>query len=298
MIFCLHSPFDGSEGFFVSISRTGLEVKPFRGVFSAQQTQISAMKKISKISIVLLLAGAGFVIHTHASTNFAARVIDYHPGIGFAAGYTNTAAVLGEPSRVNPFNDATEPFNPPYGKQQILSIGEGGSLTIQFDKPVHNGPHKPFNLDFIIFGNAGFIITNDFDPVTFNWIGTPATDGSLFGNNSGVTRVSVSRNGTDFYPLDEKSSPTVDGLFPIDGAGDFRTPVPPGLTAGDFAGATLEDIRSLYQGSGGGTGYDINWAEDGKTSDLPWIRYVRVEVLSGKAEIDAFVAVERHTRRK
>ena len=252
---------------------------------------------MNKISIVLL-ACAGFVIHTNASTNFAARVLDYHPGVGFTAGYTNVDAVLGEPSRVNPFSDATEPFNPPYGKEQILSMGEGGSLTIQFDKPVYNGPHKPFDLDFIIFGNTGFIITNDFDPNTFDWIGIPATDGSLFANNTGATRVSVSKNGKDFFVLDEKLAPTVDGLFPTDGAGDFRTPVHPGLTGGDFAGATADDIRSLYQGSGGGSGYNVDWAEDGKKSDLSWIRYVRVEVLSGKAEIDAFVAVERHKRRK
>jgi hypothetical protein len=277
----------------LSSSRTGLEVKPFRGVRPAQQIQISAMKKIS----IVLLACAGFVIHTHAATNFAARVIDYNPGIGFAAGYTNTEAVLSEPSRVNPFG-ATDPFDPPYGKGQILSIGEGGSVTVQFDKPVHNGPHKPFNLDFIIFGNTGFIITNDFDLTTFDWIGTPATDGSLFGNNPDVTRVSVSKDGDHFYMLDAKSAPVVDGLFPTDGAGDFRTPVHPGLTAQDFAGATLDDLRSLYQGSGGGSGYDIDWADDGKKSDLPWIRYVRVEVLSGRSEIDAFVAVERHKGRK
>lgn len=252
------------------------------------------MKRIS----IVLLACAGFITTTHAATNFAARVIDYNPGLGFAAGYTNTEAVLGEPSRVNPFGDATEPFNPPYGKGQLLSIGEGGSVTIQFDKPVHNGPHKPFELDFIIFGNTGFIITNEFDPITFDWIGTPATDSSLFADNQGVTRVSVSKNGKDFYVLDEKLAPVVDNLFPTDGAGDFRTPVHPGLTAQDFAGATVEDIRSLYQGSGGGTGYNFDWAEDGKKSDLAWIRYVRVEVLSGKAEIDAFVAVERRKGRK
>jgi hypothetical protein len=31
--------------------------------------------------------------------------------------------------------------------------------------------HRPYGLDFIIFGNAGFIITNDFNPLTFEWIG-------------------------------------------------------------------------------------------------------------------------------
>ncbi len=296
MIFAFIHRLTGVKAFVFtpSTSRSGLEVNRFAESASRNKTQIRAMKKIS----IVLLAFAGFVINTHASTNFAARVIDYHPGIGFAAGYTNTEAVLGEPSRANPFGDATQPFNPPYGKEQILSIGEGGSVTIQFDEPVHNGPHKPFNLDFIIFGNTGFVITNDFDPFTYDWIGTPATDGSLFANNLGVTRVSVSKDGKHFYVLDEKVAPVVDGLFPTDGAGDFRVPVHPGLTAQDFAGATLDDIRALYQGSGGGSGYNIDWSEDGKKSDLPWIRYVRVEVLSGRAEIDAFVAVERHKHRK
>jgi hypothetical protein len=254
------------------------------------------MKKIS----LLTLALASLVLHSHAAkTNFAERVISYDPGLGFAAGYTNTEAVLGEPSRVNPFNDGTEPFNPPYGRNQILSIGEGGSLTIKFDKPVHNGPHKPFKLDFIIFGNSGFIITNDFDPNTFDWIGTPATDGSLFGANPGVTRVSVSKDGKKFYVLDPERAPGVDVLYPTDGLGDFRTPVNPELTAADFAGATTDDIRALYHGSGGGAGFNIRWAltHKGKRADLSTIRYVRVEVLSGKVEVDGFVSVQRNHRR-
>ena len=251
------------------------------------------MKKIS----IVLLAVAGIVINSPAATNYAARVISYDPGVGFAAGYTNTDAVLGEPSRVNPFGDTTDPFDPPYGKGQILSIGEGGWLTIEFDRPVHNAPHNPFGLDFIIFGNSGFIITNDFDLTTFNWIGTPATDGSLFANNTGVTRVSVSKNGTDFFVLDSQQAPIVDGLFPTDGSGDFRVPVNPQLTASDFAGTTLEDIRALYRSSGGGNGYDIDWANIHRgNAELSWIRYVRVEVLSGKSEIDGFAAVERHLR--
>jgi hypothetical protein len=254
------------------------------------------MKKIS----LLALAFAGFVLNSHADkTNFAAQVISYDPGVGFAAGYTNTDAVLGEPSRVNPFSDATEPFNPPYGQNQVLSIGEGGSLTIKFDKPVHNGPKKAFKLDFIIFGNSGFIITNDFDPNTFDWIGTPATDGSLFGANPGVTRISVSKDGRKWFVLDPELAPTADVLFPTDGSGDFRIPVNPELSAADFAGATTEDIRAIYQGSGGGAGYDIRWARDhkGKKHELGTIRYVRIEVLSGKAEIDGFVAVKRNSRR-
>lgn len=249
------------------------------------------MKKIS----LVLLACAGLVFNSNAATNFAARVISYNPGANFAAGFTNTDAVLGEPSRVNPYEDATDPFDPPYGNQQILSVGEGGSVTVKFHRPVVNTLHKPFGLDFIIFGNSGFIITNDYDPMTFQWIGTPATDGSLFANNTGVTRVSVSRDGKHFFLLDTNQAPVVDGLFPTDGDGDFRLPVDPALTANNFQGATLDEIRVLYAGSGGGAGYDVGWARNrrGRKVYLSHIRFVRVEVLSGKAEIDAFVATVR-----
>lgn len=253
------------------------------------------MKKIS----LFALAFASLVINSQAAkTNFAAQVISYDPGVGFAAGFTNPPAVLGEPSRVNPFGDAVEPFNPPYGQQQILSIGEGGSVVIKFDKPVDDKKKNPFGLDFILFGNTGFIITNDFDPMTYEWIGVPATDGATFGNNPGVTRISVSKDGEKFYVLDPNLAPVADGLFPTDGAGDFRIPAHPGLTAAHFAGTTTDDIRALYAGAGGGTGYDLAWARksNGKKAGLSSIRYVRVEVLSGKAELDGFVEVDAPKR--
>jgi hypothetical protein len=227
--------------------------------------------------------------------NFADAVISYNPGVGYATRFTNVESVLGEPSRSNPFADPTDPFDPPYGTNQILSLGEGGSLTVQFHTPILNHPNNLFGLDFIIFGNSGFIITNDFDFTTHDWVGTPATDGSLFGYNSGSTRVSVSRDGQTFYELAPARAATVDALFPTDGKGDFNRPVDPTLTQADFAGLTLDQIRALYNGSAGGAAFDIAWARDsqGNPVFLPEINYVRVEVLSGKSEVDGFAAVER-----
>jgi hypothetical protein len=242
---------------------------------------------------LLTLALTSIVSVTAYAAPFADAVVSYNPGSGFTSGYTDASVALGEPSRVNPFFDPTDPFNPPYGQNQIVSVGTSGSLVVKFDAPVQNHPKNRFGIDFMIFGNSGFIITNEFDFNTFQWVGTPATDGSLFAANSGVTAVSVSKDGTNFYQLNPAIAPTVDGLYPTDGNGNFQIPVDPTLTASDFAGLTLDDMRLFYLGSGGGTGYDISWALDGNGNrvSLDTIKYIRVDVISGKSEIDAFSAV-------
>ena len=246
---------------------------------------------------LLALAAASFVFTSPASP-FADEIISYDPGVGFAPRFTNPDAALGEPSRINPHGEPTDPFDPPYGTNQIVSIGAGGSLVVQFQTPILNQPNNLYGFDFIIFGNAGFIITNDFDPATYNWIGTPATDGSLFGQSTGAARVSVSRDGVSFYLLNPALAPAVDSFPPTDGSGDFHLPLAPAVMQSDFAGATLDDIRTLYNGSGGGAAYDISWAQDANENSvfLPEINFIRVDVLSGKAEIDAFAAVARQPR--
>src|SRR5713226_4520494 len=115
---------------------------------------------------LLALAAASFVFTSHASP-FADEIISYDPGVGFASRFTNPDAALGEPSRINPYGDPTDPFDPPYGTNQIVSIGAGGSLVVEFQTPILNHPNNLYGFDFIIFGNAFFTVTN--------WIGTPAT---------------------------------------------------------------------------------------------------------------------------
>lgn len=242
-----------------------------------------------------VLALASSLLSFTAQAQYADTVVSYFPGAGFSPGFTNPAAALGEPSRSTPgtFGGPVDPFDPPYLASQLVSIGAGGSLTVKFARPVINHPRNRFGIDFIIFGNSGFIITNAFDPNTFDWIGTPATDGSLFGNNSGASHVLVSRDGVVFYKLNPTVAPPVDGLLPTDGMGEFDVPADPSLTQADFAGLTLEGIRALYYGSAGGAGFDISSAQDaqGLAVMLPEINYVRVEILSGKAEVDGFAAV-------
>ena len=235
-----------------------------------------------------------------ARAQYATGVVSYTPGTGFATEfgsglpYNQTAAVLGEPSRVIPgeFGGPVDPFAPPYTRDQLLSVGAGGSLTVSFSTPIRNEAANPFGLDFQIYGGAGFIVTNDFD-ADFNFIGTPATDGSLFSAQTGATRVSVSADGLTYFTLDPGLAPKVEGLYPVDGQGSFGLPVNPALTGLSFAGKSLTEVRALYAGSGGGIGYDLTWARDGGGLGvtLPEISYVRIDVLSGKAEIDGLSAV-------
>jgi hypothetical protein len=240
---------------------------------------------MSKIrSPVLAIASSFIVLSLHAQ--YADSVVSYTSGSGVNPSFTDPSRALGAPTTFIGYQNA-DPFNPPYRNSELVSVGEGGLLTVQFSAPILNTPGHAYGLDFMIFGNSGFVITNG------NYSGGGITDGALFANNTGSTRVWVSADNVNYYALNPALAPVVDGFFPTDADGDFTLPVNPALGQSDFAGKDLAGIRSLYAGSGGGTGYDISWAQDGvgQSVFLPSISFVRVEVLSGKSEVDAFSAV-------
>jgi len=93
--------------------------------------------------------------------------------------------------------------------------------------------------------------------------------------------------------LDAAMAPTVGTYFPTDGPGNPLLPVNPSLTTADFAGMNLSGVRSLYAGSAGGADYDLAWARDGDGNavTLESISYVRIEVLSGRTQVDAIAVV-------
>jgi hypothetical protein len=222
---------------------------------------------------------------------YADAVVDYQPGAlsGSFTNFTLAASALGEPSRVTPgpFGGPVDPFSPPYLNSQVVSIGDSGWLTLRLGAPIQNSSAHPFGIDFLIFGNAGFVITNG------DFSGGGITDGSLFGPNTGLSRVSVSLDSVNWFALDPALAPLVDGLYPTDGNGDFSIPVNPALSEADFAGKDLAGIRALYGGAGGGAGFDLAWARDtnGAPVNLPSVNFVRVEMQGGHAEIDGIVAV-------
>jgi hypothetical protein len=88
------------------------------------------------------------------------------------------------------------------------------------------------------------------------------------------------------------SAPVADSYYPLNPyAWDREThdwgaqlnwtkPVNPTLGASDFAGLSAADAIDLYDGSAGGTGFDL------ALSGYDWIQYVRVVSYGG--EIDGF----------
>ena len=238
---------------------------------------------------LLALATASLFVAPHArAAAYGDAVVNYQSGTGAADGYGDPTAALGAPSQVTPGNygGPVDPFNAPYLASQLVSLGTNGSLTVRLSAPIVNDPTHPYGVDFIIHGSTAFIDSD--------WPnGLVDGSGSTFGGNPGRTRVWVSADGITFYQLNPTLAPVVDGLFPTDGQGTFGLPVNPALNQADFANLTLAQIRTLYAGSAGGTGYDLAWAEDaeGQSVSLASAQFVRVDVLDGRSEIDAIVSV-------
>jgi hypothetical protein len=178
------------------------------------------------------------------------------------------------------------PFNPPFSREDLLSVGEGGHLTVRFESPLLNHTDTHHGLDFIVYGSAGFIDVDYPNNLTDGL-------GSIFSHNPGQTRVSVSADNVTYYRLDPGRAPLVDGYFPTDGQGQFGLPMDPRWESGDFAHLNLEQVRGLYAGSAGGTAFDLSWAldEGGEAVALNEVAYVRIDVLMGRSEIDALAMV-------
>src|SRR5262245_48448116 len=105
----------------------------------------------------LAFASGMFSFITHAQ--FADSVASYTSGSGVLSGYTSPSSILGAPTTYIGYQN-TDPFDPPFLSSDILGVGAGGSLTLHLSQPVSNDPTHPFGVDLIIFGHAGFNITN------------------------------------------------------------------------------------------------------------------------------------------
>jgi len=242
--------------------------------------------------------------------DFAVEVVDYIPGTGIGRDvvtqqpFDDPGVALGPPTAIStgdgwfiPVSEAVPlvPVVPPFRSHEIVTIGNGGSLTLRFNHPVADDENNPYGVDLIIFGNAFQIIgdaeawTNQADPEQV------CVSDQAFGEPG---RVSVSQDGVTWYTFD--NGPFADTFAPTAGFEwdrrrrvwgrplDPTRPVDPALQPADFADMTVADMIDAYDGSAGGTGFDI------ATLGLDWIQYVRIDDLpdsSATTEIDAVADV-------
>lgn len=240
---------------------------------------------------------------------YAAEVVDYNGTLGNSP-YDDPQSLLGSPARnfYDPWGSWSGGTNdrivklvePAYnlesenGSKLITTLNNGAWITVKFDHLVLDDPNNPFGIDFLVFGNPFYTgdgsVNNSTDMNTYN-----LTGGGFFED---VT-VAVSQDGISWYSYD--SGPYADNAFPTNAylwddanavwtnfPSDYTKPVDPSLeTSLSAGGITAAYAIAAYDGSGGGTGFDLS------ESGYDWIQYVRVTSSGG--EVDAFSDVASAT---
>ncbi len=287
------------------------------------RTLLTLAAAASLIPVVSHTAGA----YTHDPSDFATLVVDYTAGTGIGTDFLNSqpyndpAAALGRPTvdttgdgwQTGPPSEAQPvvPVYPAFRSFEIVTVGDGGSLTLSFDHPVRDDPHNPFGIDFIVFGNSKQLVSQgDYwyggDPNSTNAQGTGEVEPG---------QIEVSQDGSTFYPV--TGGPFADTFAPTLGraydpsqadpslgvwnqwwAGPTNPTMPlnPALGFADFGGLTVAQIAQAYEHtltgevSAGGDGIDLAWVDTGGDPALEWIQYVRIIDPDGDGvttEIDA-----------
>jgi len=246
----------------------------------------------SRFFVIVFLVSAFCSAADYDANDFAWEVIGYVEGTGVgydrlvpSEKFNHPETALGRPTQqttgdgfyIPPGQSCpVVPVYPAFRYYEVVSIGSGGSITLKFNHPVTDDRNNLYGIDFIIFGNAYYILGNN----QYWTNGNPenVTVSSTFNDEPGI--VSVSKDGNDwrYFP-----SPRADCFAPTagykwDGVNDVwaqeldpTKPVDPNLAAGNFYGSTVAQIINAYNGSAGGTGFDL--ADVG----LDWIMYVRIE---------------------
>lgn len=203
------------------------------------------------------------------------------------------------------------PFIPANSKKSVVRLYDlcdefdalvaRGSITIEFDHPVVDDPNNPWGLDFIVFGNAfytgtssGEHLTGTENPERVTVSDPPYGQEGLL--NAEPALVEVSQDNVTWYafldgPYADSFAPTMGFLYDPANAdstlfegnawwgapADPTYPVPPDAAAEIGVGTTLAQIGTWYNGSAGGTAYDIGTlALPATHKGLKWFKYVRI----------------------
>lgn len=243
-------------------------------------------------------------------SDFASELVGYSGSFG-PSPYNDPCAVLGRPATVCKNFGGTEPnfrvklVEPAYyvdlnDKKVVTWLNPDEFIVVKFDHKVVDYPGNLYGIDLIVFGNSAFAGTGNISDST-NMNTYTLTNGGWFEQ----IEVSVSQDGVTWHSFN--GGPYADDLFPTqayqwdrtngrwnDKEMDFTKPIDPNLDYGDFDYISAADAIDLYDGSGGGTGYDLrnltdynNLAVDPNTG-YRWIQYVKLTgTAESQGEVDA-----------
>lgn len=225
---------------------------------------------------------------------FADAVVHYHAGSDAIPGFTDPDAVLGSPTRFTGvqygFPSVVSPFSPAFDPGEIVSVGFGGSLTLRMGRTIRDDASHRFGLDFIVFGNAGFI--------DVEYPNGAVGDGPAFFGQQAPVLVEASMDGHSWstvavHTLDLWPTLGYRDASPFDGAPgsvltSFTRAMDPSLTLGDVAGMSYAELVGAYGRSGGGIGFDLSSAG---LVEANYLRFTHAGSANQTFQIDAVAAV-------
>jgi hypothetical protein len=211
--------------------------------------------------IVCMACWASMYETTSVMAQYAAQLLSYDQGMTAAISFTTTpSAALGEPSRFtndSMFPSVVSPFSPPFAPEQMISIGEGGEITLRLSK--YAMPQAGGLPELGIFGNIGINDSNYPNGIA----DTPAR---TFSPTLESAKVEVSADGTSWYSFGNVGMDIPTNGYtnvsdpysatPGTNLTDFQQPFVGSLSS--FDGKNYANMVNLLAGSGGGKWLDIS----------------------------------------
>lgn len=221
-----------------------------------------------------------------------------------AYSYNNSKNALGRPTTYMNFEygGVVNPINPAWGENDLYSIVQYDEeapayIDIEFDHRVYDDPQNPYGQDFIVFGNAMLSYTGNGSsyyaegeaPENFTIASTCLSE---------LAEIEVSQDGKTWYTIPD--APYADCFAPTLGytydttapdtnlfkgnlwwstRTDPTLPLPTTLSSSDWSNITLAELCKRYNGSAGGTSYDISKIKELASDETgrKWIKFVRVK---------------------
>ncbi|MBN1787421.1 MAG: PEP-CTERM sorting domain-containing protein [Sedimentisphaerales bacterium] len=213
------------------------------------------------------------------ATPYADSVVNFSQGFGAEPNYNDPSVVLGAPPAEDSYEGYTWPISitsAPYKETDVVSLGNGGSITIAFDHQVMNNPlDVEYGTDLLVFGNSFFAC--DYE-----------NEGRIAGAFFEPAKIEVSQDGVLFYEIADTYA---DALYPYTAsAGNFFHATPADVP---YMNRLPGEVEADFLGGCGGAQVDISNAI-GLSEPLDWIMYVRVTDIaddSGIADVAGFADV-------